>query len=478
MVRVRHLWHSLQAQLMLISIATCISVLAGAGGIATWRLHQDLLAESQKQHMQALDEFEQDVTTYQEMYPATNAIDKTIERHSQPNLWFRVVDEAGQTLATSTMLPADLDLEGVMPDEPELIRSEDHNLILCSSKLKLADQSQVQVQAISDVTQSYAAYRAFITTLALSGTGTVLVVAFVGMILIRRALQPLHKISHMSASISAEQLKDARVMLEDAPNEVQDLAEAFNEMLNRLSLSWSQEQQLLSNISHELRTPLSVVQGYLESTLRRGQNLNEMQVEGLNIALEETQRVVRLLRDLLDLARAETGSFHLQVEPIPLNEFVQEIESIAHQLGPNPIALLSTSQPVTVKADRDRLKQVMLNLLTNAVRYSEPTAPITIRLRTSGDTALLQVQDQGIGIPIEHQLMIFERFYCVSDSRSRREGGIGLGLAITKALVENMRGKIMVESQPNVGSTFTVILPMVLTPHQSVERVSVGAPIA
>lgn len=438
-----------------------VVVLAGSGGAATWVLHQELLANTKDLHDQAGRKFKQDVSTYQEMYPPQEALIKTLTKYTQPSLQFRVVDEQGQVLMSSQSLGEQLPPIEAFPSTPQLVRVEEHALIICSVPMVLEDQTPIQLQSISDVTQAYQIYKAFLRTLAISGSGAVLIVTLAGLVLIRRSLRPLHHISQVTQTVSAKHLQEARVMIEDPPTEVNQLAEAFNGMLNRLSLTWVQEQQLLSNISHELRTPLSIVQGYLESTLRRGDNLTEIQTESLSTAHHETQRVVRLLKDLLDLTRAETGAFHLQIQPVPLNEFLRDIEGLVSQLGPNPISLELPQQEVTVKADPDRLKQVMLNLLTNGIRYSEPHAPITIRLKVSGEMALVQVQDQGIGIPIEHQPMIFERFYSVSEARSRSEGGIGLGLAITKALVENMRGRITVESQPQLGSTFTIALPVV-----------------
>ena len=461
MPSIRKFWHSLHWRLTLISMTATLMVLAGSGGAATWRLHRELLAGTKDLHDVMGGKFRQDVNTYQEMYSAQESLAKAVAKYTEPAIWFRVVDEQGEVLMASGIIDEDLPQIEAFPSTPELVQIEGRSLILCSVPLQLRDQTTVQVESISDVTQSYQIYTAFLQTLALSGTGAVLVVTLGGLVLIRRSLRPLHDISQVTHTISAKHLQDAQVVLTDPPSEVAQLAEAFNGMLHRLSQAWVQEQQLLSNISHELRTPLSIVQGYLESTLRRGQNLTEIQSESLSTAHQETQRVVRLLKDLLDLTRAETGAFHLQIQAVNLNEFLRELEGILTQLGPNPIRLVHPEQDIIVKADPDRLKQVMLNLLTNAIRYSEAHAPITIRLRLSGEMALLQVQDQGIGIPVEHQPLIFERFYSVSEARSRSEGGIGLGLAITKALVENMRGRITVESQPQLGSTFTVSLPVI-----------------
>ncbi len=456
----RSYWHSLQSRLMTISMAATVTVLGGAGGVATWRLHQELLASTKHLHEEVGQQFIQDVTTYQEMYTAPEAIERAIEKYTQPDLLWHVADEDGSTLAESSALLDRNPIASPASSVPELVKEDGRTLVLCGLPLELASGDVVQIRSISDVTDAYRAYNAFVQTLVVAGSGAVLIATVGGLVLIRRSLRPLHNISHVAATVSVEQLEEAELALDNSPTEVEQLAEAFNAMLQRLAAAWTQEQQLLSNISHELRTPLAIVQGYLESTLRRGSNLTEIQMESLAVSLEETQRVVRLLKDLMDLTRAEAGAFHLKMEGLNLNDFLQDVEMIAGQLGPNPITLDYPDEPVRIRADRDRLKQVMLNLVTNAIRYSDPSGQIALRLFVRDDTAVIQVRDEGIGIPAEHQPHIFERFYCVSHSRSRKEGGIGLGLAVTRTLVENMRGKISVESELGVGSTFTVEFPI------------------
>jgi signal transduction histidine kinase len=460
-------WASLRFRLLSISLWTTLSVLIGTGGISAWRLYQELLVSTKLLHEEVGEGFKRDLETYQEMYSPDQALDKTVEKYTRPEMQLRVVDTQGNILSASTLLlthdPNTMPMpqSTLVPDrnKPGLVSIEGRIWIVCATPLTLANNLNIQLETLTEVTQSYQAYQSFTVTLFWAGAVSILVTTGIGWILIQRSLKPLDDICQVSASISTEDLQNARLMLKDVPTEVQNLADAFNSMLDRLSSAWSHEQQLLSNISHELRTPLSIVQGYLESTLRRGSNLTEIQTENLELSLQETQRVVRLLKDLMDLTRAEIGAFYLRIEPLVLNDLLRDIDQITSQIGSNPIQIDLPTEPVIVRADRDRLRQVLLNLLNNAVTYSPSSKPITVTLRVAHETALIQVQDQGIGIPIEHQPHIFERFYRVSTSRSREDGGIGLGLAISKALVENMKGRIQVESEPNIGTTFTISLP-------------------
>lgn len=452
---------------MAISTVALLSVLGGVGGIGTWSLYREMVATTKLQQRDLMVRFSQEVDTYQEMYETNEALSRAIEKYTRPMTWIRVEAETGIVIAQSSTLTQQPTIEGAWPEEPQLLRVSDRYWVACSQPLTMADGTQVQSFIVDDVTRSYQAYRAFVRTMLGAGAAAISTTTIVGLLLIRRSLRPLNQLSEITERISAERLQVAHVSLDNPPTEVEQLVGAYNHMLDRLSLSWEQKRQLVSNISHELRTPLSIVQGYLEGTLRRGHNLSDIQKESLSTALDETQRTVRLLCDLIDLARAESGAFHLQMESLPLVDIVRETVNIASQIVSNPMSVevipanpLRTREPETLCcfADRDRLKQVLLNLLTNAGRYSAPDSPVAVRIDCTEKTARISVCDRGIGIPSEHQRHIFERFFRVDEARSRHSGGTGLGLAIVAVLVEQMKGSIAVESIPGQGSTFTVSL--------------------
>jgi signal transduction histidine kinase len=245
---------------------------------------------------------------------------------------------------------------------------------------------------------------------------------------------------------------------------VQELVNTFNMLLHRLSEAWQQQRaaaeqqrQFVSNVSHELRTPLSIVRGYLDSLRRRGQNLTDSQQEALSIASSETDHTIRILKDLLDLARADDGYMTYQPELFVLNDIVADVIKLVEQVNHQKVTLEAT-ELVPVYADPHRLKQVLINLVENAIKYAGADAPITLRLDQQQPYALIHVCDRGPGIALNHQSRIFERFYRVDESRSR-SGGTGLGLALVKTFVEGMGGTVAVQSAPGKGSTFTVSLP-------------------
>jgi signal transduction histidine kinase len=165
-----------------------------------------------------------------------------------------------------------------------------------------------------------------------------------------------------------------------------------------------------------------------------------------------------LLQDLLDLARADSGYAHYYLEPVVLNDLASEVLGMAEKFSNRAIQVEATGK-VTAIVDRDRLKQVLINLIDNAVKYSEPDQTITLSLEQTDHHATIQVGDRGVGIPLQDQSRIFERFYRVDEARARATGGHGLGLAIVKTLVEGMNGSITVRSKPGEGSVFAIVLP-------------------
>ncbi|HEY9705991.1 MAG TPA: HAMP domain-containing sensor histidine kinase, partial [Allocoleopsis sp.] len=172
----------------------------------------------------------------------------------------------------------------------------------------------------------------------------------------------------------------------------------------------------------------------------------------------EAERTIKMLQDLLDLARADSGHIRFYYDPVLLNELLPELVAMSAQGLHRNIILDLPEDYITINADVNRLKQILLNLIDNALKYSEPTEDIIIKVETSGDEVMINVCDRGAGIPLQYQSLIFERFYRVDEARSRSTGGCGLGLSIVKTLVEGMGGKITVRSQVGEGSIFTVHL--------------------
>ncbi|HEY9832476.1 MAG TPA: ATP-binding protein [Stenomitos sp.] len=438
----------------------------GLGSVAiwtSWKMQQILMATHQQNVEYIAARFSHDVELYSEMLPLKAGVQKTINNVAVPGLLIWVKSSDGKLLAQSTSLThsftATTELMSLaeMPLQPQVYKVRDQFLILCESPVTVKGMMLGKVYMAQDVTEDQRQLIAAIGSLAIVCIlATIMMMALIAF-RIRRSLQPLQDMSQMAGVISAKDLGEAKLQLRHAPSEVKELAQTFNMMLSRLFDSWEQQRQFVSNVSHELRTPLTVVLGYLQSVLRRSTNLNDYQQEALETAASEAERTVRLLQNLLNLARADNGSMHFQMESLVLNDLVAEVAGMTEKFS-DRLVTVKASTEIEAVADRDRLKQVLINLVDNAVKYSESEQPIILKLERADRQAVIQVCDRGIGIPLQDQSRIFERFYRVDEARSRMSGGHGLGLAIVKTLVEGMGGSITVQSKPGKGSTFILTL--------------------
>ncbi len=280
--------------------------------------------------------------------------------------------------------------------------------------------------------------------------------------IVRQGLAPIARINHLAQDISVSDLQATRLAEDQAPEEIQALVEGFNAMLGRLSQAWEQQRQFVNDASHELRTPLAIVDGYLQSLLRRRQKLNPQQLEAIETAAEETQRTIQMLQEMLTIARADSGQLKCELQPVALKPLLQDVERRTENIYQRTVKLELPETPITALVDLEHLHQVLLYLVDNAVKYSDSQSEICLRLaslrsETGEDWINLAVIDRGIGIPPEQQRCIFERFYRADEARHRK-GGTGLGLSLTKTLVEAMGGHITVSSKLNHGSTFTLHL--------------------
>lgn len=221
-------------------------------------------------------------------------------------------------------------------------------------------------------------------------------------------------------------------------------------------------QDFVANVSHELRTPLTTIKGYAE-TLLEGALKEEIAPSFLQVILKHTDRLTKIVEDLLMISKIESRESPLSLEPIPLSEILAEtLEVVAENAKKKKIAIITSGLPdsLLVKADRNYVEQILINLLDNAIKYNREGGKILISATlTPQKEVQIAIQDNGIGIPREDLLRIFERFYRVDKGRSKELGGTGLGLSIVKHLVQAQGGRVWAESQPGEGSTFYFTLP-------------------
>lgn len=311
-----------------------------------------------------------------------------------------------------------------------------------------------------DVTSYVNVDSQFLLVLIGAWGGSLLLAVIAVRLLVGRVMRPLLLLNSQTDLVTADNLASQRVSIEAAPREVRQLESSFNHLILRLSQALDQQKQFAGAVSHELRTPLTVVQGYVKRVLRRSGNLTDQQRKALRTVEEESSRIARLVSDLLDLSRGDAGRLNLHLESVQLLPLLQSLVQAATTALKRSIELRLPdpvhARDVWVRANADRLRQVLLNLVENAAKYSPDPAPITLAINESGSRVSISVSDQGIGVPAADIPHVFDRFY--RGANATDVGGSGVGLSVVKLLVDAMDGSVHVASQPGAGTVFTVEL--------------------
>ena len=295
---------------------------------------------------------------------------------------------------------------------------------------------------------------------SLIGVGAILIVGAVGGYFISgMMLKPIDRVSSLAARISHTNLKE-RINHQGPQDEVKRLADTFDDMLQRLDGAFESQKQFIQDASHELKTPIAAAQTNIEVLeMDEGATIEDYK-RTTEVVKRSLDRLTGLSQGLLLLSQGnqpKTGWTELDLASL-IEEVATEARPSAAAAGVS-LELQKQVAAVTVSGDATQLKEVINNLVDNAIKYNRPQGTVRLSARIDGSTAIMEVQDTGIGIAATDQHGIFNRFYRVDKSRSRSQGGSGLGLAIVKKIVEEHGGTVSVESSPGQGSTFRVSLP-------------------
>ncbi|MEP6987885.1 MAG: HAMP domain-containing sensor histidine kinase, partial [Chloroflexota bacterium] len=298
-------------------------------------------------------------------------------------------------------------------------------------------------------------------SLFMLGGGILAVLASLGLgyWLSDQTLKPIEALTEAADNIVTAKDLETRLAWNGPMDELGRLTVVFNRMMDRLEHLFTAQRRLVADVSHELRTPLTAIRGNLDLVKRYG--MDDMSMDAMQ---SETARMSRMVDDLLLLARADYGNLTIDMSEIDLDTVVSEVFKEARILAKDRKLLVRILQiePVRLKGNADRIKQLLLNLIGNALKFTPDGGQIGLALRHTGHEAILQVTDTGIGIEAEDLTHIFDRFYQADTSRARitNTGGAGLGLSIAKWIVEAHGGTIEVKSTPNVQTIFTIRLPI------------------
>lgn len=310
---------------------------------------------------------------------------------------------------------------------------------------------------------NYESFSRFLGIALFVGFAGAIASLFMAVLLTPSSFKPLEDMAEVARQITGTDDLSRRVPYTERSDEVGILARAFNQLLARLENLFQTQQRLLADVSHELRTPLTTIRGNVDLMRRMG----EADEESLQIIQEEAERMTRLVGDLMLLARADAGSLPLERKKLELDAIFFEVYRQVSVVNKAFDVRMAEIDQVYVIGDADRLKQLIWNLVGNALKYTPPGGTVTLALSKQEGWAILRVSDTGIGIPAQDLPYIFDRFYRVDRARTRQQGGSGLGLSIARWIVQAHGGRIEASSEVGMGTTFTVWLPAVAeTPPQ------------
>ena len=313
-------------------------------------------------------------------------------------------------------------------------------------------------QSLRDVQR---AQKQLIILLAIANPLALLLSSLGGLWLASRALSPVDRLTRAAERIGRGNLSE-RVEEHGSQDEIGRLAATFNQMIGRLEQAFERERRFTADASHELKTPLAVLRGDIEVALRRERTPDEYQ-RVLHSSLEEIARLTKLTEDLLTLARSDAGESVLDLQEVELDRLASEACAYITPLAETAGVTLNydaPTSPVVVKGDEKRLKQLLVNLLDNAIKYTPAGGAARLTISIDGPSAVIEVSDTGRGIPASALPHVFDRFYRQTDPRDSRVTGFGLGLAISKWIMDAHGGSIEVDSQEGQGSRFTVRLTL------------------
>ena len=365
----------------------------------------------------------------------------------------------------SDLFPPDLIKRPIMRSR----RIEGHPLRFALQKLSINGHTfTVEMGApADDVVETLHLFRNY---LLLFAPLLLLVAAGGGYWLSRRALSPVDALVRTAREVRGTNL-NSRLQKLETGDELQRLSDTLNEMLDRIESAFLRITEFTADASHELRTPVALIRTEAELALRRSRGEAEYK-ESLRHILLEAERTTVLIEQLLSLARTDSGRESLHLQPVDLRQTLHSVVDGWQQVASVRNLQFSASLDVPesfVLGDDTLLRRLADILLDNAFKYTPSPGSVQLSLESRGESAVVTVQDSGIGIAQEEQSKIFERFYRVDKARSRAQGGAGLGLAIAQWIATQHRGTIAVDSRPGHGSIFRVELPMIPVPVQNAQ---------
>ncbi|MFS8602733.1 HAMP domain-containing histidine kinase [Priestia megaterium] len=386
-----------------------------------------------------------------------------LSKINEKNQLIRVLDRKGNiiTSTSNNVSPNWQQPKTVKHQEYKVIRNHDERLLVLRSPI-VTDNFTGTVEIVRNMEMSDVFMNKIFLLMLAAGVGSLIFSILGGTILAKKILSNIQALTLTMKKIKTNGLEE-RVPVNEKNDEFAQLGSLFNELMDSLEDSFLQQKQFVEDASHELRTPLAIIQGHLTLLNRWGKNDAAVLDKSLKSSLKEVERLTNLVQELLELSRAENSLINaVDVEPINVLATVQHVVRNFEVLHSNyEFKIKHTHENLYVNISSRHLEQILIILLDNAVKYSKKEGKeVVIDCSLINEKVSLKVMDKGIGIPEEDIPYILNRFYRVDKARSRKQGGLGLGLAIAKRWVEKYDGTINIESKEGQGTNVTVVLPL------------------
>lgn len=340
------------------------------------------------------------------------------------------------------------------------------NHVVYLNKRLLSNNNIYYLQIIKNMDNEYNFIKTLFTVLAFADAVGIFVSIFIGFMITKRVLQPIDYIIKKVKSISTTDL-NTRLYIKGPEDEFTRLAQTFNEMLDRIQDSFVRQERFVSDASHELRTPVAAIKGYIDMLDRWGKNDASVLQEGINAIKNLTDDMSKLIERLLFLAKIDDDIVNIEREKFLLNDIIDGVVEEYRILSREHLIEVKHDGKAYIYADKNFIKELLRIFIDNSIKYTPPRGKITIETHPKTKWIQIIIRDTGIGIPEEDIPFIFERFYRVDKSRSKKFKGWGLGLSIAKWIIDKHGGNVNVKSKIGEGTTFIINLPNNLSSNDS-----------
>jgi len=333
----------------------------------------------------------------------------------------------------------------------------EHRIVYLTDTLTMNDGKKVSVQIVKELSTENEYLRALAIIMILIDIFVFLIAVIVGFFISKKALSPIDKITNQAKKISASDLS-ARIVIEGPDDELKRLSDTFNDLISRIQLSYEKQRRFTLDASHELATPLAVIKGYTDLLDRWGKDDQQVLNEGIESIKVEIKNMTALLDTLLFLSKADNELYKMNLSRFYMNDLIREIVKESNLVNDHHRIICPDFPEFQIKADRQLVKQMLRAIIDNSIKYSPEDTTIGIAYKVSNKMAVIEITDEGCGIPKKELSNIFDRFYRVDKARSRSIGGAGLGLSLVRWIVDIHKGTVKVESEVGKGTKVTVAL--------------------